>query len=342
MRRFLGAMFRRLPPVVRRDERIRELKRRIATHDAQKGIPPTPRPSYRAMVHSERRMSQLDRPSASVIKHGKFYVYDVARSHGIEIPQQFGRWTDPRDIPWDELPDHVVIKSMRGRLGRGVLPLRRAAGGWQIISHDGEVLTGEHLAERLNEQVRAGRIRGPFGAEEFLDEDGTGTRPPTNVNLYTCYGETVFAMLRRVDRHGDPADVFRIVDRRGQDVGDTYSGKSVTSEIDVPARLGDMFDVAERLSMAIRASFSRIDMYGIGDRIVFGEITPRPGGPQWFGPHLDAELGAAWERAQVRLSRDLASGSSPEFQMGPIPIVDGGADAVPNEPSGSRREEPQE
>src|ERR671918_2923566 len=120
------------------------------------------------MLHGEKRMHALGKPASSVIRHGKFYVYDLARSHGIEIPEQFGRWTHPRDIPWDELPDLVVIKSMRGSTGKGVLPLRRADGGWQIVTHDDSVHTGDQLAERLLELVEAERIMGPFGAEEFL------------------------------------------------------------------------------------------------------------------------------------------------------------------------------
>ena len=80
---------------------------------------------------------------------------------------------------------------------------------------------------------------------------------------------------------------------------------------------GETSETAERLSLAIRAPFSRLDFNNVGDRIVFGEVTPRPGGPQWFGPDLDAMLGDTWERAIVRNSRDIADGMTPEFQWGP-------------------------
>lgn len=269
------------------------------------------------MVYAERRMRDADRVFPSVISRGKFHVYDVVRSHGIDVPEQLGRWADPRDIAWDELPDLVVIKSMRGFSAHGVLPVRRCAGGWHIISHRGDLLTGDQLADLLIAQVEAGQIKGPFGAEEFLDEDGSGTRPPMDVKLYTFYGETAIALLRRVHSHGDPSAVFRIVDRRGQDAGDYYSGKVIDSTMEAPANLDEMFAAAERLSVAIRAPFSRIDMYSLGDRIVFGEITPRPGGPQWFGPELDARLGAAWEQAHVRLWRDTKDGLPHEIEWGP-------------------------
>jgi glutathione synthase/RimK-type ligase-like ATP-grasp enzyme len=309
-------MFRRLPPVARRDERIRDLR--------QKAQRPPAEPSFVAMLHAERRMHALGRPATSVIRHGKFYVYDLARSHGIEIPEQFGRWAHPRDIPWDELPDLVVIKSMRGSSGRGVLPLRRADGGWQIVTHDDAVHTGDQLAARLLELVEAKRIMGPFGAEEFLDEDGSGSRAPLDVKVYAFYGEAEIAVLRRSDKHGDPrSSRFRVVDRDGRDLVTRHAGRPVDRSLEVPIRLGELFEVAERLSVAVRAAFSRIDMYSIGDRIVFGEVTPRPGGDQQFPRKLDTRLGDAWERARVRMSRDVAAGGSPEVQMGPISTVPG-------------------
>jgi hypothetical protein len=92
----------------------------------------------------------------------------------------------------------------------------------------------------------------------------------------------------------------------------------VDQTIPVPTALDELCDSASRLSVAIRAPFSRIDMYRIGDRSVFGEVTPRPGGPQWFGRELDVRLGEAWERALIRLARDVAHGMSPEPEFGPV------------------------
>jgi hypothetical protein len=329
-------MFRRLPPVARRDQRIHDLKqtasdlrsanralRARADGDADR---PRAEPSYFAKLHAEQRMRELGRPATSVIRHGKFYVYDVARSYGIDIPEQLGRWADPRNIPWDELPDLVVVKSKRGSTSRGVLPLRRCDGGWQILTHDGTVYTGEQLSARLAAQIAEGIIAGPFGAEEFLDEDGTGTRPPMDVKVYAFYGEAVIAALRRSDRHGDTsASRWRVVDRQGRDVVEEYAGHGIDPTLDVPAELDELLDVAERMTVAIRAPFSRVDMYIVGGRIVFGEVTPRPGADQWHSmpPELDARLGDAWERATVRLARDIAAGGSPEIQMGPVTVVEG-------------------
>ena len=269
----------------------------------------------------ERRLRKLaveaGAPSTSVIRHGKFYVYDLARSHGIDPPVELGRWKEPQDIPWDELPDLFVVKSDRGTHGRGVLPLRLTVPGWQIVGSS-ESVTSDQLTELLVELVESGTVEPPFLAEEFLDEDGSGTRLPTDVKVYAFYGEAPMVVLRRPGRLGEnPARTpFRIIDAQGADMVGFTTRSRVDTALPVPARLAETVEAAKRLSVAIRAPFSRLDFYCIGDRVVFGEVTPRPGGSGWHGPAVDEMLGDAWDRADIRLARDLADGLPPEPQFG--------------------------
>ena len=259
-------------------------------------------------------------PSTSVIRHGKFWVYELAQSHGFDVPEQFGRWDGPAEIRWDELPDLVVIKSAFSSTSRGVFPIRRTDAGWQVITRD-TILTDDQLTATLEDLVETGRARGPFAAEEFLDQDGTGEGMPTDVRALCFYGEVGVVALRRCDQHASKTNRFRFLDQHGADLLDTHPSLRVDQTIPVPPTLHDLVDAASRLSMAIRAPFSRIDMYQIGDRVVFGEVTPRPGGPQWFGPELDATLGEAWERALARLARDIAQGMGAEPEFGPVNAV---------------------
>ena len=298
----------------RRDRRIRELEHELASGDQ------VIHPSYRARVHAERRRRELELEmgvrSTSVIRHGKFYVYDLARSHGIDVPAQHGRWDDPAEIPWNDLPDLVVIKSAFSSTSRGVFPLRRTASGWQVITRD-TIMTGEQLTATLTELAKTGRAKPPFAAEEFLDQDGTGMHTPTDVRTFAFYGEVPLVALRRTFEHGNgKASRFRFIDPHGDDVLDTHPSVTVDQSIPVPEKLDELRNAASRLSVAIRAPFSRIDLYRIRDRVVFGEVTPRPGGRQWFGHELDRALGETWERAQVRLARDIANGMSPEPEFG--------------------------
>jgi hypothetical protein len=313
---FLRSVVKRLPPVSRREDRIRELEQHLASGD------PLTQPSYRARIYTERRLRTLH-AETSVIRGGKLHVYELARSHGIDVPRQFGRWDDPAEIRWDELPDHVVIKSAFSSTSRGVFPLRRREAGWELITRD-TILTQDQLTATLEGLIESGRALPPFAAEEFLDEDGTGAHTPTDVRNLCFYGEVPLISLRRSGEHGiDHAARYRFVDEKGEDVLDSHPSVVVDQTIQVPAGLHELVDVASRLSVAIRAPFSRIDLYRIGDRVVFGEVTPRPGGRQWFGPELDLMLGEAWERAEARLARDIAGGMTPEPVFGPVDTAHG-------------------
>jgi len=318
----IRSVFGRLPPVARRDTRVAELSDENARLKQQlaSGEQLT-RPSYRARIHAERRLRalgvEMGVPSTSVIRHGKFYVYDLARSHGFDVPEQFAQWDDPADIAWNALPDLVVIKSAHSSTSRGVLPLRRTDAGWEVITRD-QVMTTEELTATLTDLVETGRARPPFAAEEFLDQDESGGRLPIDVRALTFYGEVPLVALRRPLEHGNKQTTsWRYVDRRGADVLDEHPSLVVDQTIPVPTALEELCETASRLSVAIRAPFSRIDMYRIGDRGVFGEVTPRPGGPQWFGQEVDIRLGEAWERALIRLARDVANGMSPDPEFGP-------------------------
>lgn len=278
------------------------------------------KPSFQVRLNEERRLRKLEveigAPSRSVIAGGKFHVYDLVRSLGVDVPEQLGRWDDPAEIPWDDLPDTVVIKSAFAAASRGVLPLRRVDGGWQVATRDTTV-TSDQLTADLVGLAAEGKARPPFGAEELLDDGSDG--PPVDVKVYSFYGETPLALLRRVDEHGgDGGAAHRFIDANGADLVEEYRGKPTDPSIPVPASCGEIFEVASRVSVAIRAPFSRIDLYDIKGRIVFGEVTPRPGGPQWLGEELDVSLGEAWERAQVRLWADIANGMSREPEWGSV------------------------
>lgn len=317
----LRSTFRRLPPVARRERRIAELQARLAaTHEENAHVP-----SFQGRLFAERRMRRHEHdvgvPSPSVISRGKFWVYDLVRSHGVDVPEQLGRWDDPADIPWDDLPDLVVVKSAFGSTSRGVLPLRRVDDGWQVVTHD-STMTSAQLVAGLTDRVTRGRIRGPFGAEEFLDGDEPGGLP-IDLKAYAFYGEVPVIVVFRSGTHGTLDETrYRVVDPAGTDLIDAETNPALAAHtgvepeaglaridltIPTPEHLDRVVDIAARLSIAMRLPFARIDLYSLRGRVVFGEVTPRPGGRQWLGSELDWRLGDAWERAQARLTRDLAA-----------------------------------
>lgn len=328
----LRSAFRHLPPIAWRDRRIATLQARLSATSAASAK----RPSFQSRLFAEGRILahelELDTQVPSVISRGKFWVYQLVSSHGVEIPEQLGRWDEPEDIAWDDLPERVVIKANRGTMGRGVFPLRRVGHGWQVITHR-TVATPEQLAAELRTRVEQRRIAGPFGAEGFLD-DGDDSEPlPCEVKAYTFYGEVPLLQITRSDEHGNlDRTRYRFVDARGSDLinADTHPALDPAVGVDpvnrldridlsmpTPPRLDEVVDVASRLSVAMRLPFARFDLYPLPNRVVFGEVTPRPGGPQWLGADLDTLLGECWERALARFAHDVRAGMSPVPQHGP-------------------------
>jgi hypothetical protein len=292
----------KLPPLAWRDRRIAGLEARVRKLESARTVQVV-RPSFEAAVQAERRMAALRRGMTGGIARptGKFSDYDVARSHGVDIPRQLGRWDHPDQIAWDDLPDLVVVKSAHGSTGRGVFPLRRVGDGWQIATRT-TVVSSTEIVHRFLELEAAGRNRGPYGAEEFLEgPDGPGSLP-IDVKAFTFYGDVPgFLLCRRPEFGRQRANRYRYVDATGRDLDGVIDGSPTDYSIEPPANLDEFVETASRLSIAFAAAFLRVDLYGIGSRVVFGEVTPRPGGEEWFGPELDTAFGEAWEGARARL-----------------------------------------
>jgi hypothetical protein len=312
IRRALAAV----PPVAWRDRRIAALEERLS-----KLKEASVRPSYDVKIETDRRLHklrvELDAPVKSANRDGKFAIYDFVASHGVDIPKQFGQWEDATEIPWDDLPDFVVIKSAHGSTSRGVFPVRRVGDGWQVATQS-DVVPGEKIGRRLAWLEKKGRVGGPFGAEEFLEgPDGPGSLP-IDIKAYTFYGEVPVLLLCERDEHARSGGArYRYIDPAGRDTVGIAEEWPTDFTIEPPANIGDVVEAASRLSHAFREPFLRIDLYSIGRRVVFGEVTPRPGDKDWFGPKLDATLGDAWERAQIRLERDLATETAAISSTGP-------------------------
>jgi hypothetical protein len=75
-----------------------------------------------------------------------------------------------------------------------------------------------------------------------------------------------------------------------------HSGKpSASARLSRPESLDEMIEVAERLGA--ETDFVRVDLYGLPDRVVFGEMTNYPaGGYAPFNPSgFDHEFGQHWK-----------------------------------------------
>lgn len=320
MQRIARRLFQTLPPVRRRDDRIGELAAQLAQREHalvlsraknQKARARTTRPSFLMTLERERRLAKIGQAiGSSAPRHNvqsKLRAQEIAHSCGVATPNIYAKWPDVESIDLKSLPDEFVLKSIGGASARGVLPLRRTAGGHEIISRD-ETITIDDIRNRFTELEESGDIGGPYFAEEFL-HGTTGDAIPLDIKVYTFYGDIGQILLRRVGRHARKESVTsKYIDESGGDLGSVSLDRKIDPSIPTPQLLGDVVDAARTLSLATRLAFVRVDLYETRRGIVFGELTPRPGNPQRYQPRHDLRMGEMWEMAQARLDRDIAAG----------------------------------
>ena len=197
----------------------------------------------------------------------------------------------PDQIPFASLPRRYVIKTTHGCANNifvwGKEPVDQAAikrqlAGLLKFNYGTQFLLGIEWGYK--------HIKPAIIIEELLEQDG---KVPLDFKFYCFAGRVEFLTqhfgrfvkhkTRSFDRDYGPHE-FRYQ-------FDLYDGPCPR-----PENFEGMVALAEKL--AADFEFMRVDLYNIGGRIYFGELTPYPGGVSTqFLPHrLDFELGTKWKK----------------------------------------------
>jgi hypothetical protein len=321
-RTWARARARRLHGVAWRDAKIRDLSSALAQTEGELAdlrSGDANEPSFARYIYAERRINahlgERNFPGRDNQIARKLKSYSFAQSHGVRIPELIGLWDSPEDIPWDDLPDHLVLKSHTGAASRGVFPLKRTDGHWSIVTSDQRVEPAE-IVTRLAELLRKGRIGGPLFGQQLIGA-GRDNALPTEVRVFAFYGEVGLVNVRRTASHGDQSGT-RI--RRFLEDG-TPGPRHPLHDDDIvpPSIFQEAVEIGRRFSTQVPRPFVRVDLLDDDGDVVFGELTPRPGGPHYFDPEHDLRLGELWERAQARVLNDLIDGSDFVVKFGDGP-----------------------
>ena len=338
----MRSLVRQLPPVARRDEKIRRLyseNRRLdaALSAAEKSAQPAEidAPSFARHVYADRRINahlgERNFPGRGNQIARKLKSYSFAQSHGVRIPTLLGLWETPEEIPWDQLPDQVVLKSHTGAASRGVFPLRRVDDRWSVVTRD-EPMEPAEIVAKLSDLIRDGRIGGPIFGQEFIGA-GRDDALPAEVRVFGFYGEVGMANVLRRAMHGSNAGTRSSRYLEDGSPGPQHHLHFRPDDSDPPDGFETAVEIGRHLSAQITRPFVRIDFLDDDGDVVFGELTPRPGGSNYFGPEDDVRLGELWERAQARVLNDVIDGSdySLKFGDGPRELVIGDRQYLPDQ-----------
>jgi hypothetical protein len=196
----------------------------------------------------------------------------------------------------------VVLKPSQGAGSRGVFVVHGAQEIWAVKGggwFSGYDLLRAHMSE-VGTHV--------WLMEEFMAKPGDLKCPAPDLKFYCFYGRV--GMVLEVERY--PKSQYCWWSPEG---ARTETGKYSESIFDGAGFTQEHRALAERISAAMPLPFMRIDFLKAESRLLFGELTPRPGNFHAFNDETDRQLGDLYLEAEGRLMDDLLNLKGfPEFR----------------------------
>lgn len=191
--------------------------------------------------------------------------------------------TDPRQIPFDALPDVSMAKT--NHASGMTMVLRRPIDRTRVIDQFDEWLALNYYW--VTRELQYLDIKPRIMVEEFLD-DGNADGP-LDYRFWCFHGKPA---LIQVDNR--PHTINPFYDLDWNDVGLSYRSWDAPRNIPRPSHLDEMIAVAKALSEEF--DFVRVDLFDLKGRVVAGELTFTPViGQLDFRPKSwDSHLGKLW------------------------------------------------
>jgi hypothetical protein len=266
--------------------------------------------------HIRRKMLFDRRPYLAITAdkvRARAYVRDKVGEH--VLTRVYAIAEDPRAIDWSAVPRTYVCKATHGSGGVIIVsddadPDARLPAGkdarWKRFYVRPEHATPDRVTDICLHWVRARYGWGPGTnhehqyrhltprvlIEELLQGPDGGVAYDYKFFVFHGRCELISVISHRMS--GKRSDHFRPDWTRVE-----VHGKSPAADIEplAPANLAEMLRIAEVLGA--ETDFVRVDLYDLGDRVVFGELTNTPmAGKDLTDPAFDRLLGTFWVRGR--------------------------------------------
>jgi hypothetical protein len=203
---------------------------------------------------------------------------------------------NPNEVPFEELPSRFVLKATHGC-------------HYNIIVKDKSVLDRDAARKQLSKWLAQNfclksflgiswgykNIAPSIIAEQFLGDDGN---VPVDYKFRCIYGRVEF-MTVQFDRPND-LPLILTCNRDGEPIPcEVGKGLQYHGDYKRPENYCEMLELAEKLGSGFECM--RVDLYSVGGKIYFGELTPYPSaGCIRFTPQeYDFEFGKNWSKKTV-------------------------------------------
>ncbi|MBN2245099.1 MAG: hypothetical protein JW755_04570 [Candidatus Aminicenantes bacterium] len=202
---------------------------------------------------------------------------------------------DPREIPFDDLPEEYILKPNHGSGWYIIVDAQHPVSPKKVISKCMKWLNktyGQSKLEWAYSQIK------PCIIVEKLLKDRLG-KMASDFKFFVFNGKVEWVYVVQ-DRFGLPSKVPYDRDFKRMDI--VYGEKYEAVDIQKPTRFEEMIEIAEKLAQSL--DFVRVDLYDADGAIFFGELTLYPGsGSNRLVPtDFDFYMGEKWNlnRKQTR------------------------------------------
>ena len=200
----------------------------------------------------------------------KVKVREYVKAKGLEdiLLKQYGVWENANQIPFDQLPDHFILKANNGSGGHYICTDKLKMNIPVVIKEMNATLEGaSHLR---NTEPHYCAIKPMILAEELM---GDGSVLPTDYKFHCIKGKVadVFVVCER-----ESGAKYCTLDTNWQQLPYTKPEFLPASIPPKPEHLKEMVILAEKLSSDFE--FVRVDLYDFNGKIYFGELTFSPWG----------------------------------------------------------------
>lgn len=188
------------------------------------------------------------------------------------LTKLYGIWERPEDINFDSLPTPCVIKTNNGCSTNIIIRERKDLDSDKIVSKLKKWL--KYPYGKLSGQPHYTNIKPLILAEEYLEQTPGMSDLPYDYKFFCFNGNPHFILFysdRKINGHDSKNLVF---DTQWNIIDNVANFPVLNKNVPKPECLDEMLKVAKELSKGFR--FVRVDLYAIGKRVVFGEMTLTP------------------------------------------------------------------
>lgn len=219
--------------------------------------------------------------------------YLEKRGLGGMLPESYGVFKRAEDIDFEKLPQRFVIKTNDGGGGNNI-----------VICRDKSRLDVPETIRKVNswlnvKKVNAGREWAYTGmpesliiVEEFLENPDNPEGGLEDFKFF-CFDGKPFCVVHDGDRYIGHKRNFYDLEWNNLNIGSDCD--NFAEDAPKPENLQKMIDLASKLSEGF--PFVRVDLYSVGDKVYFGEMTfyPWSGYVQYDPDEFDFTLGEQFD-----------------------------------------------